>query len=317
MHALLLDGEGGASHYPWENVSGWSSDEGLLWLHFDYQDEQARSWIIERSGLSDIAWNSLLTDETRPRAVSRGNLLLMALRGVNLTPGSEPDDMVSIRIWTDGTRIISTRRRSLSSTDDVREQLEAGLGPRDIASLLVTWIDRIVWHMSDTVDKLEDEVARLEAAVLSGDLEGLRSELANLRKQTIVIRRYLGPQREALNRLYGEQLDWIDELNRLRLREVADRQIRHLEDIDAVRERAAMAQEELLSRVSEQMNARTYVLTVVAAIFLPLGFFTGLMGVNVGGMPGLEEENAFWILVGLCVAVTAGLAILFRYRRWF
>ena len=170
--------------------------------------------------------------------------------------------------------------------------------------------------MSDTVDNFEDEVARLEDIVLSGKLEGLRHEIAGLRKQAITIRRYLAPQREAFNRIYSEQIGWISELNRLRLREVADRQIRHLEDIDAVRERAAMAQEELLSRLSEQLNARSYVLTVVAAIFLPLGFFTGLMGINVGGMPGLENNHAFWVVVGICVGVTVTLAVLFRFKRW-
>ncbi len=78
----------------------------------------------------------------------------------------------------------------------------------------------------------------------------------------------------------------MDELNRLRIREVADRQVRYVEDIDEVRERAAMAQEELLSRISEQMNERSYLFTVVATIFLPLNFFTGLIGINVGGTPG-------------------------------
>lgn len=316
VHALLLDGEGGASDYPWEKISRWTPDDGCLWLHFNFEDAQTRRWIREESGLNDIACNGLLTDETRPRAISRGDNLLIALRGVNLNPGSEPDDMISIRIWTDGTRIISTGRRPLLSTEDVRDRLKEGKGPRDTVSLLVEWIDRIVWRMSDTVDNFEDEVARLEDAVLSGKLEGLRHEIASLRRQAITIRRYLAPQRDALNRIYSEQISWITELNRLRLREVADRQIRHLEDIDAVRERAAMAQEELLSRVSEQMNARSYVLTLVAAIFLPLGFFTGLLGINVGGIPGVEYNQAFWVVVGICVGITVALGILFRLKRW-
>jgi hypothetical protein len=65
----------------------------------------------------------------------------------------------------------------------------------------------------------------------------------------------------------------------LRIREVSDRLIRNIEDLDAVRGRAAVTQEELLSRLSEQMNSRMYVLSVVAAIFLPLGFLTGLLGI--------------------------------------
>jgi len=50
---------------------------------------------------------------------------------------------------------------------------------------------------------------------------------------------------------------------------------------------------------------------------LPLGFFTGLMGINVGGMPGVEDSGAFWVVVGLCVGLSLLLAAVFRWRNWF
>jgi zinc transporter len=59
-----------------------------------------------------------------------------------------------------------------------------------------------------------------------------------------------------------------------------------------------------------------YVLSIVAAVFLPLGFFTGLMGINVGGMPGVEHDGAFWLVVALCVGVTSALGIVFRRKKW-
>ena len=316
IHSLLLNGSGGCVEYPWESVNDWEPGEGCLWLHFDFEVDETRDWLEHRSGLNDIAFNALVSPETRPRAVNRGDNLLLTLRGINLNPGSEPDDMVSLRIWTDGNRVISTRRRSLLSTQDVRDELEAGNGPCSATELLVIWIDRLIWRMSETVENFEDQVLNLEDRVLSGEIAGIRLELARLRKQTISIRRYLAPQREAMNRLVNENLSWLDDMNRLRLREVNDRLIRHIEDIDEVRERAAMAQEELLSRVSEQMNERTYVFTVVATIFLPLGFFTGLMGINVGGMPGVENNTAFWIVVAMCVAAVVVLGLLFRWKRW-
>jgi zinc transporter len=170
--------------------------------------------------------------------------------------------------------------------------------------------------MSDTVDNFEDEVMALEDRVLSDAASTLRYDLALLRKQTIAIRRYLAPQREALNRLITEKLSWLTSSYQMQLREISDRLVRHIEDIDAVRERAALAQEELLSLVSEQMNERMYVLSLVAAIFLPLGFFTGLMGINVGGMPGVENDEAFWVVVALCVAVMLVLAAVFRWKKW-
>ncbi len=316
IHAKLLDGNGGASDLEWDRVATWTPDQGSLWLHFDYEQSAAQDWITQHSGLNDVAVRGLLSLETRPRAVNRGDNLLLTLRGVNLNPGAQPDDMVSVRIWTDGHKVISTRRRTLQSTEDLLRDLEDGHGPKTAAELLVSWTDRLVERMGGTVDNFEERVAEAEEQVLAGDIEKLRFDIAQLRKQAIIIRRYLAPQREALSRLYTEQISWIDEMNRLRLREINDRLIRHIEDIDAVRERAAMTKEELLTQVSEEMNRRSYVFTVVATIFLPLGFFTGLMGINVGGMPGVEDTEAFWIVVALCAGLTGVLAVLFRWNRW-
>ena len=316
LHALLLDGKGGSRDFEWSSVHSWTPEQGCLWLHFNYEEGEASDWLSEQSNLSRLAVQALLSEETRPRTTNLGSELLLALRGVNLNPGSDPEDMVSIRLWTDGQRIISTRRRQLLSTDDVLKRIAAGIGPVDTGGLIVELIDRIVYRMSDTVDNFENDVMTLEEQVMSEVPHRLRYELAQLRKQTISLRRYLAPQREALNRLVMEKLAWITDEHRMQLREISDRLIRHIEDVDAVRERAAVTQEELLSQISEQMNARMYVLSIVAAIFLPLGFFTGLMGINVGGMPGVEYEGAFWIVVSLCVGVTAALGIVFRHKKW-
>jgi zinc transporter len=59
-----------------------------------------------------------------------------------------------------------------------------------------------------------------------------------------------------------------------------------------------------------------YVLSVVAALFLPLTFVTGLLGMNVGGLPGLESPNGFLISVIVMVVAAAGLLLFFRWKRW-
>jgi zinc transporter len=315
-HAWLLDGAGGGTQLDWDRVQAWLPEQGCLWLHLDFEDPEVDKWLRGYSGLNEIATSALLSDETRPRTQNLRDELLLALRGVNLNPGSDPEDMVSIRLWTDGRRVISTRRRPLLSTQDVVQRIEAGSGAVDAADLIVDLIERIVMRMSDTVENLEDEVMGMEERVLASTPAALRYELALLRKQTISIRRYLAPQREALNRLVMEKFSWMGEINILRIREINDRLIRHIEDIDAVRERAALAQEELLSRISEQINERMYVLSIVAAVFLPLGFFTGLMGINVGGMPGVEDGSAFWWVVAACVALMLFLGGIFRWKKW-
>jgi zinc transporter len=314
--AYLLDGKGGARKLETSQVAAWRPEEGVLWTHLDYTNSHDQQWLTGSSTLDSLVVGALLAEETRPRTTAIGEGLLIALRGVNLTPGSDPEDMVAIRIWIDKGRIVTTRKRDLLSIADLVERLNYGRGPTSAADFLVELVDRLVWRMSDTVDQFEDRVADLEEQVLESGSTTMRYELATLRRQAITLRRYLAPQRDALARLIIEKVDWLDDGSRLQLREVSDRLIRHIEDLDAVRERAAVTQEELLSRLSEQINTRMYVLSVVAAIFLPLGFLTGLLGINVGGIPGSEYALAFWIFVGFLVVVVVFQVILFRWKNW-
>lgn len=315
-HGLLLDGAGGARVLDWADICQWQPPLGVLWLHFHFEEEEARKWLANESGLSELAYESLLSENTRPRVMSRGEKMIMALRGVNTNPGEDPEDMVSIRLWTDGARIITTYRRRLLSTQDILDALDEGVGPTNVAEFIAALNDRLVERMSDTVVALEEQMLEMEERVLEGDTAGLRKRLVQIRIQAVVLRRYFAPQREAMNRLAHDRIPWLDDNVALVLKDVNDRLIRHIEDIDAIRERATVVQEELQSSVTEAMNQRTYVLTIAAAIFLPLGFFTGLMGINVGGMPGIENHYAFWVVAGISVVTIGCLGLLFRLKKW-
>jgi zinc transporter len=100
------------------------------------------------------------------------------------------------------------------------------------------------------------------------------------------------------------------------LRETAERTARYVEDIDAARERALISQEELNNRLAERMNRAMYTLSIVAAIFLPLGLLTGLLGINVGGIPGTENPKAFLIVTVFLVVLAIVLVGWFRKIKW-
>jgi zinc transporter len=100
------------------------------------------------------------------------------------------------------------------------------------------------------------------------------------------------------------------------LREEGDQLTRHIEDLDLARENALVTQEELMNRVALEQNSRMYLLSVVAAIFLPLTFVTGMLGMNVAGLPGIENPNAFLISAGIMLLLGAALVAYFKYKRW-
>ena len=118
--AYLLDRRGGAKRVGWEALETWKPEQGLIWAHFDISEPGPDCWLEERSGLEPPIADALLAEDTRPRSASSRNGLLVILRGVNVNPGAEADDMVSVRVWLERDRIITTRRRRLQANGAIR-----------------------------------------------------------------------------------------------------------------------------------------------------------------------------------------------------
>ena len=233
-----------------------------------------------------------------------------------MNPGADPEDLVSIRIWIDKHRIISSRRRRLLSVDDISESLHAGKGPTSPSNFLITLIERLADRIGGFVESIEDRMDEAEDEISTGKAPGFRQRLSALRRQIAEVRRFLAPQRDALDRLTRQSGAWVAESEAHDLRQEADRITRFLEDLDLARERAVVLQEELLSQIAQEQNARMYVLSVVAAIFLPLTFITGLLGMNVGGLPGLETKTGFAWSIVIMIAAATGLLLFFRWKKW-
>lgn len=316
VHALRLNGDGGAIRLGWEEVRRWQPGDGVLWLHFDYSVPSARDWILHESGLDEVSAAALLAAETRPRLMLIGDAALLALRGINLNPDADPDDMVAARVWADAHRVITTRRRKLLSFADVARTLEAGQGPCNSGEVVVSLVAQLTARAEDTLADLSDRVDALEEAVFADPDSASRSALAEARREAITLRRYLAPQKDAVTRLCTERIAWLDDQDRLSLREIADRLIRYVEDLDAIRDRAVAAQDELGGHLSAQLNARMYVLSLLTAVFLPLGFLTGLFGVNLGGLPGSGDASAFLVFATCLVVLVAAQVWLFKRYRW-
>lgn len=315
--AYVLDGRGGGQELDWPQVQSWQPAKGALWIHLDRNNAEARRWLEDESGLESLVSEALLAEETRPRSVKVDDGLLVILRGVNLNPGADPEDMVSVRLWIDEHRVISVRIRRLMAGEDIRTSLERVDGPTTSGDFLTAIAERLIDRMASVIAEIDDRVDALEDEVLEAQSGELREALGSLRRQAIMLRRYLAPQRDVLTRLQAEQVRWLEQVHRLQLREVADRITRYVEDLDAARERAAVIQEQLTNRLSEQMNRTMYILSLVAAVFLPLGLLTGLLGINVGGIPGTENRWAFTLVTLMLVVIAVGQVWLFRRRRFF
>lgn len=316
LFAYCLDGIGGGKRIDSEEVKSWTPEQGTLWIHMDCNEASTQEWLNNESGIDPLMQEALQALETRPRNLVFKDSMLVILRGINLNKGADPEDMVSIRFWLEENRIITMRRRKVMGIEDIRLALEAGSGPIGPGGFLEELSERLIARMGDVIADVDDAFDALEHEILIDNNHELRPKLAALRRQVISLRRYIAPQRDVIARLQGEKVKWLSELERMRLREVGDRTTRYVEDLDAIRDRATVTQEELSSSLSEQMNKTMYVLSIVAGIFLPLGFLTGLLGVNVSGIPGTENPWAFTIFCVFLVLLVWWQIWLYKRKKW-
>ncbi len=320
LWALHFDGAGSARPLTWSDLPSWEPAQGPLWLHMDLTREAVQEWIgenlSERVGLHPGIDDALLAEETRPRCEQLGHALVLVLRGVNRNEGEEPADMVSIRLYVDATRIVSLRRDRIVAAHEIANALEQGVGPFDSGSFLVHLIECILEPIGMLVEELALDLDDVEERVLAGEDRETQRDLADLRRRTVQVRRHIAPEREALVRLSQEPLRWVQGEQQADLRQLADRLTRYLEDLDEVRERAAVTQDELASHAQQQLNRRILRLSLVAAVFLPLNLVTGMFGMNLPDIPFANTPSGFAIVVGGILVLGVLEVLILRRMSW-
>lgn len=298
-----------------ENYDKRSSDY-LYWIQIKENFEGLSEILSREFKIDPHISESLTAEETRPRSYLKGNGILVILRGVNLNPGADPEDMVSLRLWIEPDKIISVQNRKIMAVEDIIESVEDNNGPGSAGEFLCEINERLSVRMSDPLGSIDDSIDDLEDKITQLKSEEVRSEISSLRRQVIALRRYLHPQRDALKNLMILKISWISEKEKMILRDVSDRITRYIEDLDSGRERTAVARDELDSKNREQMNKIMYVFSIITVVFLPLSLLTGLLGINVGGIPGSENSYAFYfVCLFLGVILLIQLYIL-RKIKW-
>jgi len=178
-------------------------------------------------------------------------------------------------------------------------------------------LDRIVDGVFPSLQDIGERLDEIDRKITSASNEEAADEVHEIKRALLVMRRELWPMRELLGTLVGNQWPMISKETRTYLRDVHDHS-RHLADtVEIYREATngmlAVYQQELNQKMNEVMK----VLTIIATIFIPLSFLTGLFGMNFNkSLPGMDDTNSFAWFIGGCVAVVVIMLSVFRWRRW-
>lgn len=288
----------------------------FVWVHLNSNEGDTLAWLRDTAGLDDYVVDALTATETRPRCEAFEAGALLNLRGRSSEEMTSGDALASVRIWAIKGRVFSVTRRPLIGIADVEKQVEAGaiVDPGDFIAAVSTAITTdLDPQVADLGDQLDDCEERLDANLVAD----LRRAVTRVRVAAIGYRRFLAPQRAALEKLGTLPGTWLAEDDRRHLAAATDRAARMVEELESVRERASLMHEALTDLRSEQLDSRSLVISIVAMVFLPLTFITGVYGMNVADLPYAQKPWAFDAIMALCAAIALGVFGYFSRRHWF
>ncbi|HKR90674.1 zinc transporter ZntB [Novosphingobium sp.] len=320
LFGRVLDSEGGARTIDWEAVQAWrpGAEGEVLWVHLLRTHPGVQQWLEDHLAIPRPTAELLTSDDTRPRALREGSTLVATLRGINFNPGAEPEDMLSMQLWSDGARVVTLRRLPQQTPRIICDEIDAGTGPVDAGSLVTALTEDLIDRMSHAIIDMNDAINEMEDETIDTGTDAMLDKIATIRRNCLALKRHMSPQHEALLAIANHAPAWFEDHDRREIAETIARLRRYIDDLDISKESAIVLQDDIRARVAASTQRTQNMLTIVAGIFLPLSFITGLLGINVGDIPlATPGSHGFWIIVAMCLGIFAVELLIARKLKWF
>lgn len=288
--------------------------QALECLVLDGRTEADRGWLKTESGLEETVKELMCAAPTRNGSARPGSSIVLSL--VRTEDNTNDGGLIGVNALIETNRLVTVCFGPGPLIEDalVRYAERDGRGGASrllavIVTALVRPLESEIARIADTIDDLEDK------AMLEAD-EGPDNSVMLVARRVITLRRYLIPMRDELSFLAfnPDELPGVTEpryLNR-----AAGYPGRLISTLDSCHQRVTLILDQLRQRDDGRMNRSMHKLTLVGTVFLPLSFVTGLLGINVAGIPGGHDPFAFWLVCGFLLAVAVSAIVVIRWRKW-
>lgn len=317
LHSACIDPNGAKMPMDLNGIPAYRPDEHYYWLHMCASHDDTRAYLEQHTKLDDLVIDALLAEDTRPRTLGRQEGTLLVLRAMNFLSGGKPEDMISLRLWVQPGMVLTTRLRDAKAIEDLKTMIADNDAPNRVGKFVTAITDRVYSRMEPVLDDLEGSTAVLEEQIAKKEIDRASDNASPLRIKATILRRHIVPQHTALANLIRMKPKWLKEEDVEQLLESENQITRYVENLNDIRDRLIILNDEISRQNDQRMSATNYLFALAATIFLPLTFITGLLGVNIAGMPGIENKAAFPILALFCVAAVAIQVAFFRRKGWF
>jgi len=312
IYSCQLDGKGKSTTI---TQDGQATVKQPCWLHLDITNAKTIEWVNSTELLPELVKDELLKPNQIAKETRFDSGILVVLKGVNITPNALPDPIVTFRFYITDNLIISTRNKQIDAIALLKENLDKGIGPVDVADWLIQISQLISDQVNLSFDNVHNNIIKIEDNALNQRSFSYK-EIGRVRKQLIVLRRLLSPQRDIFVRISTERISWIDDNDRQHLHDISNQQTHYIGDIDSCLLRLGSLMEQINGFLAESTNKRIYLMTLVTLIFMPITFLTSLLGVNLAGIPFSEAKWGFGVFVMIIIAVCLGSIIWLKSKKW-
>lgn len=295
----------------------------VIWLHLQGLPTPGQLRILgETFGLHPLALEDVLHQEARAKIEVYDHHQFIVLNHVHQT---DENTLVidQINFFSGKNYLISISENRNDMFEPVRQRI------RDMGKictygadyLLYALIDAIVDNGFPLLEKLGDELEALEDEILDDPSREARNRIHYARRKLVLMRRAWWPQREVIAELMRDDGRFLSDTTRIYMRDCYDHCVIVIDFIETFREMAYSLLDTYLSAVSQRMNDIMKALTIIATIFLPLMFITGLYGMNFDtsspwNMPELHWPFGYLYILGIMAIIVTGMLAYFRHKRW-
>ncbi len=300
--SVVFDTKGGSQQAPLETADGAAAIGPLTWVHL-HTGDSANFLLSQGEVLPPKVAEYFAQPAEQARLIAVADGLLMTLRGVDQPPAGLPVELPSIQVWIGRNRVVTSASSVPAAIREIYFDLMAGAGPKGPADFLGRLALLLVRDLGPLLDDNSGALDLLETRILTREVDHLGRELNTIRLNLLRLHRHLSPQRTLLHELLQEhgrhRLGTEETLSTLG--EASERVDDRLERLEGLREHCGALQEALADLQSQRMNNALYLLSLYTALFLPMGVLTGLLGINLAGIPGEKSPWGFWIVCLLLV----------------
>ena len=296
------------------------SSDTVLWVNLDGLHQIP---VIERFGsvfnIHPLVLEDILNTHQRPKMEDFEDYLFIVVKLLHLDEEKDVlwDEQVSLIIGED--LVLSFQEVEGDVFDGVRDRLRSSKGRiRKLGAdyLAYALLDSVVDSYFVLLEQLGERIEILEDELVEEPVPETLQTIHRMKREMILLRRAVWPLREVVSGLQRDDSGLISETTGVYLRDLYDHTIQVADTTETYRDIISGMLDLYLSSMSNRMNEIMKVLTIMASIFIPLTFFTGIYGMNFDYMPELKWHWGYPMLWLFLISVAVGLWLFFRKKKW-